>query len=176
MVGRRTAKDFCLYWARQYRRVVGKKYVINWVGDGSVFRNLISDFTNVEIKALIDFAFSNDPSTRYLASQGYPVRLFASQVNKFNTKIQNPGFDFDYNELELNIPVWEDGRTSYIYRCVMEGDLQSIVENVENEYYWQILIEKMNRQNLGTKKVLIFYDMWRSGDSFERTRIKRRKR
>jgi len=169
---KRTAKDFCYYWSRKYKEVVGKKFVINWMRDGSTFRNLISDFTNTELTTLIDFAFSGDPSTQYLVSQGFPIGLFPSQINKYNAIIENPGSEIPDRELELDLPVWDDSRTAYIYHKVMEGDLQSIIDNVENEYFWKLLIGKMERKNLGTQKVLLFYDMWQTEDTFERTRVK----
>lgn len=172
MAQRSTAKDFCLYWAKKYREVVGKSFHINWLRDASTFRRLMSDFTNVELRSLIDFAFSDEPVTNYMSSQGYPIGLFPSQINQYNTVLNNPGSTIPFEDLELDIPVWNDNRTAYIYYCVMDGDLKSLIDNVENDYYWRLLIEKMNRSGLVTKKVLLFFDMWKSEDEFERTRIK----
>jgi hypothetical protein len=168
-----TAKDFCFLWKWTYEQVIGSKFVIHWAADGSIFRRLISNLTNKQIRDVVDFAFSGHPSTEYIRKQGFPIRLLPSQVQLYLSIIENPGITIPEEDLDLEIPYWNDVRLSYLWSCVRESDINSLICNVTDEYYWELLFAKMRRQQgYITTKAKVFFEHWKDKRMLKRTAIK----
>ena len=169
----RTSKDFCREWRALYNRETGCDYIINWFGDGSIFRKLQASFTNRELLELITFAFSGHSATEYLRQQGFPIRLFPSQINTYQNLVKNPSSQLTNVELDIGIPYWNDTRTTYIWSCIVDSDLDSLISNIIDEAPWFLLLEKMKRQDgYVNEKTALFYKMWKLKETFKRTRVK----
>ena len=170
---RRTSKDFCTKWARLFRLEFGFAYKINWAGEGSVFRSLMSDFTGAQLTEIVEFAFSGHPATDYLRSNGFAIRLLPSQINKFITAMKTPQRLVPEEDLELDIPYWDDSRTAYIWSHVKRGDLDPLIRNITDDYYWALLLAKLERQNgFIPEKVELYFEHWKMKIGFKRTAIR----
>ena len=168
-VNGRTAKDFVSMWRTLYWDKVGLTYNVSWVSDGSVFRRLMSTYSNSELLELVEFAFSDHETTKYLRDRGYPIRLFNSCVNTFLSALHDPVSSISKYDLELDTPYWDDSRTGYIWSKICDGDINAIVENVNDPYYWKLLLAKLSIQNGGVStKVKRFYKMWGCKETVER--------
>lgn len=166
------ARDFCFYWRFLYEEKTSRSYRINFMVDCGIMKRLMSQHSNRVLRQLIKFTFSDHSSTDFIRKEGYPIRLFPSQVSKFVAIMSSPGIEIATAELQLETPYYEDGRTSYIWSRVREGDLTVLIQNSTNSYYWDLLIEKLRRQKgFVPRKVLLFYELWKVKEDFERVGI-----
>ena len=165
----RTAKDFVNLWRSHYKEKVGSEYYVSWGLDTSIFRRLMATYSNKELLELIEFAFSDSQVTKYLRDRGYPINLFKSCVNTFSSALHDPVSSIPKWELELDTPYWDDSRISYIWAKICAGDINALVEYVDDQYYWKLLLAKLLLQNGGVpKKVKKFYEMWECKETVER--------
>ena len=168
-VNGRTAKDFVNLWRRLYYEKVGLTYNVSWVLDTSVFRRLMATYSNLELLELVEFAFSDHEVAKYLRDRGYPIRLFNSCINTFMSTLHDPVASIPKCDLELDTPYWDDSRTGYIWYKICDGDINAIVENVDDPYYWKLLLAKLSIQNGGVSaKTKRFYKMWQCKETVER--------
>lgn len=168
------ARDLCKRWASNYKDKTGCDFIINYPKDVYLFRRLISQVGRRTAKDLVDFAFSDHPSTDYLRKNGYPLPLFYSNINTFQNIIKNPGSEIPLSELELDIPYWRDTRIEYIWSKIVWGDINALICTVTDDYYWQLLLQKMKLQDgFINDKTQMFYDMWKAKDMVERKGIHR---
>lgn len=173
---RRNARDFVIIWARKYEQTVKFPYVINWLRDGQIFKKLIARFSDRQLIKLVGFAFSGDRHTEYLEDKGYPLPLFFKMVNQFVPHALNSSgcAPIPDNELELDVPYWDDERVSYIFSKIIDSDLDAIIRDVSDERLFHILVTKIKRQDGSVpKKVSVYFERWKSGEPFVRKSMKR---
>lgn len=169
MVKGHTARDFVTKWRNEYRLKVGAIYRVHWAGDTGTFKKLMSDYSRPLINQLIEFCFSGHPSTRWFASQGYNIVLLPSQVNRFLTNINVPQSNVEDKTLKLDIPYNEDSRTAHMWASIQRSDLESLIENVDDERHWKLLMAKLQHQKgFVPKKVMVYFEWWKNSEMFER--------
>ena len=169
------SKDFCKLWSSHYYNKVGSNYLINWQKDGNTFKKLLSSIPPRLLRKLVKFAFSEHPSTLYLRTSGYSISVLPTQINTFQSAMQSPELHIPKQELDLDVPYWNDSRTSYLWSCIVSGDLNSLIDNIETDYCWLILLNKLTEQKGWIpKKVSIFYERWKLKEDFSRSRIIRK--
>jgi len=165
----RNAKDWVVYWRRKYIEMYPRrKFLVNWMKDGATMRRMMGHMSDKKLHKLIDFCFSNNPETSYLKRQGFPIALLPSMVNKFLPIMENPGANLPEWELKADIPVWDDTRTSFIWRCIKDSDMDSLLKIQEPDGF-HILMGKLEVQNgFVPEKVTWFYERWRMREPIER--------
>jgi hypothetical protein len=165
----RTAKDFINMWRRKYREATGKPYEVTWVLEGNIFKKLHSKLTSREIVDLIDFAFSGHESTRFLAGTGYSITAFRRCVNEFQVQMRA---EVSEMELDLDIPFWDDTRTSWLWSKIRHRKIEDIMAVTDNKKEWMLLLEKMRRQDgLVPTYVLRVYAIWERGGKIRRKAV-----
>jgi hypothetical protein len=133
----------------------------------------MSDYTGPELSEIIEFAFSGHPATDFLRSSGFPIRLLPSQINKFITSMKSPQKLVPEEDLELGIPYWNDSRTAYIWSHIQRGDIDSLIRNITDDYYWALLLAKLERQNgFVPEKVDLYFKHWKMKLRFKRNAIR----
>jgi ribulose kinase len=164
------AKDFVKLWIAKYGIKVGYSYKPKWARECAIMRQLMAKYSNIQLRQIIDFAFSGDSSTAYIANQGYPIALLPSQLNRWNVKLFKPAQSISEHDLRLEQSCLEDSRTSFIYKSVVESKPNRIIQHIKNEQLWHILFAKMEKQ-LGyvPDKFRIYFDLWKSGVPVTRT-------
>jgi len=168
-----TSRDHVKYWCQKYRESTDMQYMVQWGLEGGRMKKLMGLMSDKKIRALIDFAFSGDPMTAYLRQQGFPIALFVSQVNKYQVARTNPGISIPEWELNLDIPVWDDKRTSYLWNRIKDSDMDSILKHIIKKEAWLILMAKLDRQKgFIPEKVKWFYEKWRMKEPIKREAIK----
>ena len=168
-----TSRDHVKYWCHKYRENTDMQYMVQWGLEGGRMKKLMGLMSDKKIRALIDFAFSGDPMTAYLRQQGFPIALFVSQVNKYQVAVTNPGISIPEWELNLDIPVWDDKRTSYLWNRIKDSDMDSILKHIIKKEAWLILMAKLDRQKgFIPEKVKWFYEKWRMKEPIKREAIK----
>jgi hypothetical protein len=165
-----TAKDFVTYWRKKYNEVYpGKDFFIIWMKDGAIMKRLMSAMSNRKLKAIIDFAFSEHSATNYLKKSGYPIALLPHSINNFIPLIDNPGNGLSKKELYLDVPVWDDERTSFIWKCIKQSDMDSLLCSVNDAGGWHVLLGKLQHQRgFVPEKVTWFYERWRMKEPLDR--------
>ncbi len=165
----RTAKDFFNMWRRKYREITGKPYEVTWVLEGNVFKKLHSKLTSREIIELIDFAFSGHESTRFLAGTGYSISVFRRCVNGFQVQMKAGVSEW---ELDLEVPFWDDPRTSWLWSKIKHRKIDDIMRNIDHEKDWLLLMEKMRLQDgCVSDEVLTLYNIWKRGGLIKRKAV-----
>jgi hypothetical protein len=165
-----TAKDFVKMWAANYGIKTGHTYKINWVRECAVLRKLMGTYSNLQLRSIIEFAFSGVPATAYIASQGYSIALLPSQMNRWNILLFKPEQSIAETELRLDQPVWDDNRTSFIYNAVMSSKPNRLISYIKNDSLWHILFAKMEKQNgYVPEKFRTYYKIWQDKVPITRT-------
>jgi hypothetical protein len=140
--------------------------------DGATMRRLMGMMSDKKLHRLIDFCFSDSSETAYLRRQGFPIALLPSMVNKFMPILDNPGANLPTWELKPEIPVWDDTRTSYIWRCIKDSNMDGLLK-IQGSDDFHILMGKLEAQHgFVPEKVKWFYDRWRMRERIEREGVK----
>jgi hypothetical protein len=167
-----STKGYILRYANNFRRITGQPYIINWAADGMVIKRIISKLGYSKTRKLIDFCFTNHPSTQYFRSQGFPLRLLPQQANQLLAAMGNPGIYIPDDELDLDIPFWEDERLRRLWQLILRSDLESLKSEFRGESVWHLLIAKIQRQDgFVPEQVQYLFDLWKSNETIERRAI-----
>ena len=168
------APDWCKVWYRKYKEKTGRRYVAQWGRDTLIMRTLMGyTKTDRELMDIIDFAFSNHPSTNYLYSTGYKIAVFKHQFNQYQINLQTPGAQIPEWELALDVPVWNDERTAWLYKRIRECDIDQIIKRIHKRDKWDVLRAKLHRQKgFVPELVEIYYDLWRMKERITRKGVR----
>ena len=161
-------------WKTLYTRKYNQPFHIKWFPDGSAFKRLMSTYSNIEIKQLIEFAFKDSgKTTKFLRDTGYSISVFEREINKYRQYVG--GGCVEESELDLDLSYWDDYRFSFLCTCINNNDLVSLLQvpyDDESDNSWRLLIEKVKRQDKSFLcKVKIYYRRWKVLTSTKRRRM-----
>jgi len=171
---RLTSRDFVLKWASNYRKTTGKGYLINWQADCQNMKHIMEYYNDAQINQLIDFIFfSNHRITKYIRDAGFPLQLFKYNINSYGMACFDETTEIDFKELHLDVPYWDDERTAYVWGRIKDRDIDSLIENIDDKYYFVLLMAKMRVQNKGIpREVHLLYQMWKNKERFKRSAVR----
>lgn len=169
------AKDFCKLWRRKYYQKYKKPFLINWYKDGARFRYLLSVYTPKNLKELVEFAFLECKDTTFLQSTGYSIAVFVSQINSFNSNMENKG---SVLESDSSPPYYEDPKFALLVTAISDRDLRFLVQNFSISDFkstWKELILRSEQANdiEFTRLARTCFLSWTKQEKFLRTRIRR---
>ncbi|MCK4777115.1 MAG: hypothetical protein KAS39_01985, partial [Actinomycetia bacterium] len=122
------SKDFVKYWAKKFREKTGKSFFIFWMRDCVTMKKLMGSMNDKELKAIIDFIFSDNPENNYIKQKGYPIGLLPHSVNSVQPFIANPYNHFSDRDLDLKIPIYIHDKTAYIWRAIKDSDMEALLK------------------------------------------------
>ncbi len=96
-------KNLIDYHYQNYSKKFNKPYIVSGSKDGSLFKKLLSKFSEDEIKKLNDKFFESDDE--FIQRTGYTVGVFATQVNKL--QLDNTSEQLS-KSTKKTINVWKD--------------------------------------------------------------------